>query len=347
MDDRKPIVGITSGDPASIGPEVVVKALLHPAVQACCRALVFGDARVLEAARAALRADLPWRVIQSFEDEADLAPDGPTLLDFANAPDPQSLRPAADPACGRASVEYVHAAIDLAMAGKIDAIATAPINKEAIGLAGCKFPGHTEILADRTGAKKKVMMLAGGPLRVSLVTIHVGLQQVPKKLTAQGVLDTIVVTHEALVNLFGIEKPRIAVCALNPHAGESGRFGDEEPRIIAPAISQGQVLGIDCTGPYSADTLFFRAARGGFDAVVAMYHDQGLIPLKLLAFESAVNITLGLPIIRTSVDHGTAFDIAGKGVANPQSMIEAIKLAAQFAERRRMRERTEEEGVTG
>jgi len=234
MDDRKPIVGITSGDPASIGPEVVVKALLHPAVQACCRALVFGDARVLEAARAALRADLPWRVIQSFEDEADLAPDGPTLLDFANAPDPQSLRPAADPACGRASVEYVHAAIDLAMAGKIDAIATAPINKEAIGLAGCKFPGHTEILADRTGAKKKVMMLAGGPLRVSLVTIHVGLQQVPKKLTAQGVLDTIVVTHEALVNLFGIEKPRIAVRAQPPRrrVGPVRRRGaaDHRPR---------------------------------------------------------------------------------------------------------------------
>ena len=335
MHDKKPIVGITSGDPAGIGPEVVVKALLDPAVRACCRALVFGDARVLDAARTALRAGLHWQVIRSFDGEAGLSPDGPTLLDFANAPDPLSLRPAADPACGRASVEYVQAAIDLAMSGRIDAIATAPINKEAIGLAGCKFPGHTEILADRTGAQKKVMMLAGGPLRVSLVTIHVGLSQVPKKLTPEGVLDTIAVTHEALVNLFGIEKPRIAVCALNPHAGESGRFGDEEPRIIVPAIRQGRELGIDCTGPYPADTLFYRAARGGFDAVVAMYHDQGLIPLKLLAFESAVNITLGLPIIRTSVDHGTAFDIVGRGVAHPDSMIEAIKMAADFARRKR------------
>ena len=337
MATKKPIVGITSGDPAGIGPEVVVKALLDPAVRGCCRALILGDAHVMDRARQMLRANLEWEIIRQYNGEGDLWSDGPTLLDFGNVPNAAALRPVPDPACGRASVEYVQRAIDLAMAGKIDAIATAPISKEAIGLAGYDFAGHTEILAERTGTAKKVMMLAGGPLRVALVTIHIALAQVPKKLTTEGVLDTITITHDALVSMFGIAKPRIAVCALNPHAGEAGRFGDEEPRLIEPAIKRGQAQGINCTGPFPADTIFFRAAKGNFDAVVAMYHDQGLIPLKLLAFESAVNITLGLPIIRTSVDHGTAFDIAGKGVANPESMIEAIRLAAEFAERKKER----------
>ncbi|HUS59632.1 MAG TPA: 4-hydroxythreonine-4-phosphate dehydrogenase PdxA [Planctomycetota bacterium] len=331
MKGRKPIVGISAGDPSGIGPEVVVKALLDERVRQCCRPLVLCDARVLDRARRMLRANIEWRVIHSYEGEHSLAEEGATLLDFNNVPSPEFLKPQPDAACGRASVEYVEKAIDLAMAGKIDAIATAPINKESIGLAGYEFAGHTEILAERTHTPKKVMMLAGGPLRVALVTIHIGLAQVPKKLTTAGVLDTIQVTHDALAGLFGIAAPRIAVCGLNPHAGESGRFGDEEARIIEPAVSEGRNLGIDCTGPYPADTVFYRAAKGAFDAVVAMYHDQGLIPLKLIAFESAVNITLGLPIIRTSVDHGTAFDIAGKGVAHPDSMIEAIKLAALFA----------------
>jgi len=337
MNEWKPIIGITAGDPSSIGPEVVVKALLDEAACSTCRPLVLADARVMDRARLMLRAGIEWRVIRSYDSENDLADRGATLLDFVNAPSPEFLKPRPDAACGRASVEYVEKAIDLAMAGKIDAIATAPINKESIGLAGYEFAGHTEILAERTHTPKKVMMLAGGPLRVALVTIHISLAHVPGKLTQAAVLDTIQVTHDALVNLFGIARPRIAVCGLNPHAGESGRFGDEEGRVIEPAIAQGQALGFGCTGPYPADTIFHRAANGGFDAVVAMYHDQGLIPLKLLAFESAVNITLGLPIIRTSVDHGTAFDIAGKGVANPESMIESIKLAALFAAQKRKR----------
>lgn len=335
MSDPKPIVGITSGDPASIGPEVVVKALRDQAVRRCCRALILGDAAVLDAARRTFAPDVKWKVISEYRGADDLAADGPTLLGFANVPDPDGLEPKPDPACGRASVEYVTRAIDLAKAGAIDAIATAPINKESIGLAGYDFAGHTEILAERTGAAKKVMMLVGGPLRVALVTIHVGLAQVPLELSAEKIYDTISITNNALVNMFGVPTPRIAVCGLNPHAGEAGRFGDEEARLIEPAIRQAKAEGIGCSGPYPPDTVFYHAAKGAFDAIVCMYHDQGLIPLKLLAFESGVNITLGLPIIRTSVDHGTAFDIAGKGVAHPESMIEAIKLAAGFARRRK------------
>ena len=332
MSDR-PVVGITSGDPSSIGPEVVVKALLNEEVRDCCRPLVLADARVLDHTRRMLRAGVEWTVIRCYAGPADLAP-GVTLLDFANVPEPDALAPRPDAACGRASVEYVEAAIDLAMQHRIDAIATAPINKESLGLAGYRFAGHTEILAERTGADSKVMMLAGGPLRVALVTIHIALAQVPAKLSTAGVLSTIRTTNRGLVELFGLENPRIAVCGLNPHAGEAGRFGDEEARIIRPAIERAREEGIGCSGPWPPDTIFYKAAHGGYDAVVAMYHDQGLIPLKLLAFDSAVNITLGLPIIRTSVDHGTAFDIAGKGVAHPDSMIESIKLASQFARRR-------------
>jgi len=334
MDDR-PIVGITAGDPAGIGPEVVLKALIDEEATRCCRALVLADARVMDRARRMLKADLTWKTISQYSGPDDLAEDGPTLLDFANAPAPEDLRPEPSAACGAASVEYVERAIDFALAGSIDAIATAPINKEAITLAGCKFPGHTEILAERTGTKKEVMMLAGGALRVTLVTIHVGLAKVPGLLGVEKIIDTIRITNDGLIELFGIEEPRIAVCGLNPHAGEHGRFGDEEARIIEPAIEQAKAQGIGCSGPYPPDTIFHRAAKGMFDAVVCMYHDQGLIPLKLLAFESGVNITLGLPIIRTSVDHGTAFDIVGRGVAHPDSMIEAIKMAADFARRKR------------
>jgi 4-hydroxythreonine-4-phosphate dehydrogenase len=276
-----------------------------------------------------------WKVISEYAGPGDLWEGGPTLLDFANAPDPHTLEPRPSAASGRASVQYVEKAVDLAQQGAIDAITTAPINKESIALAGYTHPGHTEILAERTGTTKKVMMLAGGPLRVALVTIHVGLAEVPGLLSAEKIFDTIRITNEALVNLFGVARPRIAVCGLNPHAGEGGRFGSEEARLIQPAIERAQAEGVDCSGPHPPDTVFHRAAKGSFDAVVAMYHDQGLIPLKLLAFESGVNITLGLPIIRTSVDHGTAFDIAGQGIANPDSMVEAIKLAACFARRRK------------
>ena len=331
----RPVVGITAGDPSSIGPEVVIKAMMNPDVRECSRVLILGDARVFDRIRKMLKAGISWKTITSYDGPGDLDAGGmPTLLDFANAPDPETFERKPDATCGRASVEYVERAIDLAMEGKIDAIATAPINKESILLAGSKFPGHTEMLAERTGTEKKVMMLAGGPLRVALVTIHISLAHVPKALSINKIYDTIRITHDSLTGLFGIEKPKLAVCGLNPHAGESGRFGDEEQRLIEPAIKKAQAEGINCSGPHPPDTVFYYAAKGAYDAVVCMYHDQGLIPLKLLAFESAVNITLGLPIIRTSVDHGTAFDIAGRGVASPDSMIEAIKLAAHFAGQR-------------
>jgi len=342
MDDNRPIVGITAGDPAGIGPEVVVKALADDALVHGCRVLVLADARVMDSARHLLGADLPWKVITEYSGPGDLAENCPTVLDFGNAPAADDLKPEPAAACGAASVEYVERAIDFALEGTIDAIATAPINKEAIALAGCRYPGHTEILAERTGTRKKVMMLAGGPLRVALVTIHVALAKVPGLLTVEKVIDTIRITNAGLMELFGIDRPRIAVCGLNPHAGEHGKFGDEEARCIEPAVRQAQGEGIGCSGPYPADTIFHRAAKGEFDAVVCMYHDQGLIPLKLLAFDSGVNITLGLPIIRTSVDHGTAFDIAGKGVAHADSMIEAIRLAADFARRKRKARRLRE-----
>ena len=235
---------------------------------------------------------------------------------------------------GRAAIEAITGAICLALGRRVDAIVTAPISKEAIRAAGSPFPGHTEMLATFTGAKRHAMMLVGGPLRVSLATIHVPLAQVPSLITTRGVREVIELTWDA-VRSFGLRRPKIAVCGLNPHAGEGGMMGDEERRIIAPVVRALAKKGIPVSGPYPADTIFFRAARGEFAAVVAMYHDQGLGPLKTLAFDTGVNLTLGLPIIRTSVDHGTAFDIAGKGIASPESLLAAVELAATMARNRR------------
>ncbi len=240
----------------------------------------------------------------------------------------------ASAAGGRAALAAVTGATQLALDGFVDAIVTAPISKEAIRAAGSPFPGHTEMLAALTKAKRHAMMLVGGPLRVSLATIHVPLAQVPSLITARGIRTVIELTWEA-VRLFGLRRPRIAVCGLNPHAGEAGLMGDEERRVIAPAVRAMAKKGVPVSGPYPADTIFHRAARGEFAAVVAMYHDQGLGPLKTLAFDTGVNLTLGLPIIRTSVDHGTAFDIAGKGVASAESLLAAVELAATMARRRR------------
>jgi 4-hydroxythreonine-4-phosphate dehydrogenase len=231
---------------------------------------------------------------------------------------------------GRASVEYIEKAIRLAMDGKIDAIATAPINKEAIHKAGYKFQGHTEILATRTKTKDYAMLFVSDTLWIMLVTTHLPLKDVSKNLDKKKILKTIKLAHETLLKLRE-KKPRIGVAGLNPHAGEAGIFGDEEIKIIKPAVDEARKLGINVTGPVSPDAIFYLANIGMFDIVVAMYHDQGLIPLKLLSFNRSVNVTVGLPIIRTSVDHGTGFDIAGKGWAKPQSLIEAIKVAAHFA----------------
>jgi 4-hydroxythreonine-4-phosphate dehydrogenase len=235
---------------------------------------------------------------------------------------------------GRAAYDAIVQAVDAAKARTIDAIATAPVNKEAFRLAGLPWNGHTDLLAHLTGAGHVAMMFYSDALRVVLATVHIALAEVPRALTTASLDATIDLTARELPR-FGITRPRIAVAGLNPHAGEHGLFGREEETIMAPAIEACRARGIDVTGPFPADTVFVRARRGEFDVIVACYHDQGLIPVKLVSFGQAVNVTLGLPIIRTSVDHGTAFDIAGKGIADPQSMIAAVLLAAKLAARRK------------
>ncbi len=328
----KPILAITMGDPSGIGPEIVVKALASSRLWRACRPVVIGRFPVMAAAARAFGSGIGF------------APAGVTFTAATRSrcplvetgPEHDRIPPfgRANAAGGRAAIEAVTGAICLALDGRVDAIVTAPISKEAIRAAGSPFPGHTEMLAAFTGAKRHAMMLVGGPLRVSLATIHVPLAQVPSLITPRGLRTVIELTWEAVRRL-GLRRPRIAVCGLNPHAGEAGLMGDEERCVIAPAVRALAKKGIPVSGPYPADTIFFRAARGEFAAVVAMYHDQGLGPLKTLAFDSGVNLTLGLPIIRTSVDHGTAFDIAGRGVASAESLLAAVELAATLAGRRR------------
>ena len=329
-----PLIAVTTGDPAGIGPEVVLKALASDEVRATCRPVVFGhDAALREAAaRLALWSD--WEAIGSLDALAGTA--APVVLyDLGGAPLGQlfAARPTAEG--GAACLRYVEAALEAAQQGRVDAIATAPIHKRAIALAGSPFAGHTDLLAHRCGARDPVMMLAGGPLRVALVTHHIRLADVPDAISTEAVVTCGRITDDALRRDFGIAEPRLAVCGLNPHASDGSRFGDEELRLIEPAVVELRAAGIRVRGPVAPDTCFLRAARGEFDAVVAMYHDQGLIPLKLLAFDTAVNLTLGLPVIRTSADHGTAYDIAGKGLASPNSMIAAIRMAADIVRARR------------
>ncbi len=327
----KPVLAITMGDPAGVGPEIVVKALASPRVWKACRPVVLGRLPVMEATARALRAGIGF-----VEVDSDLPPTVAgrcPLVETGPERDPLPALGRASAAGGRAALEAVTEAICLALDRRVDAMVTAPISKEAIRAAGCPFPGHTEMLAAFTGARRHAMMLVGGPLRVSLATIHVPLAQVPALITRRGVREVIELTWEA-VRAFGLRRPRIAVCGLNPHAGEGGIMGDEERRVIAPAVRALAKRGVPVSGPYPADTVFFRAARGEFAAVVAMYHDQGLGPLKTLAFDTGVNLTLGLPIIRTSVDHGTAFDIAGTGVASAESLLAAVELAATMARNR-------------
>lgn len=328
----RPIIGITMGDAAGIGPEVVVKALAVGEIYEICRPLVIGDAAVLAQAVKVTHAAVALREV---DDVADARFEAGTadVLDLKNVDLASITMGAVNRATGRAAVEYVERAVDLAVRQQIHAIATAPLNKEAINLAGYHYQGHTEILADLTKTRDYAMMLAAGALRVIHVTTHVALRDACDVIDEDRVLTTILMAHETLTAM-GIAHPRIAVAGLNPHAGESGLFGREEADAITPAVQAAAAKGIHVQGPLPPDTVFLRAARHAFDVVVAMYHDQGHIPVKLLGFDRGVNITLGLPIIRTSVDHGTAFDIAGTGVADPTSMIEAIKVAVDFARHR-------------
>lgn len=328
--DPRPLIGITMGDPVGIGPEIIVKAFQEHALHERCRPLVVGDADWLTAVNHQLGNPLRIHCISSpvsgrFEwGGMDVLPVSQLDISRISWGNPTIET-------GRAMIGYIKKAVDLSVSGEVAAMVTAPINKKAMEQAGFGFPGHTELLAERTGTRRVVMMLAGSRLRVVLATIHIALSEVPDRLSIGGIVETITITARALRERFGMPAPRLAVAGLNPHAGEAGMFGDEETRLIAPAISQARNSGFDVTGPFPPDTVFYHAAAGRYDAVVCMYHDQGLIPFKLLHFEDGVNTTLGLPIIRTSVDHGTAYDIAGTGQADARSLTAAIDMAVHQA----------------
>jgi len=305
------------GDPAGVGPEVVLKALADPEIAPLARWIVVGDSAALE---------MGQRITG-------------LRLTSARLVDTSSLEGSAfevgrlDARCGAAAMEYVRVATELCLTGEADAMVTAPLNKEAVTLSGRRFTGHTEYIAELCGASESRMLLASDRLSTVHVTTHVPLGKACHLDTAR-ILRTIELGHETML-LFGLAQPRVAVCGLNPHAGEHGLFGDEEERFILPAVQAAQRQGIRCSGPHPGDTVFLQASRGAFDLVVAMYHDQGHIPMKLIDFEGTVNVSLGLPIIRTSVDHGTAFDIAGKNLADARSMRQAMRMATRLATGRR------------
>jgi len=309
----RPTVGITMGDPAGVGPEVIVKALKRSNLRSLCHPVVIGSSAVMRRAGG----------------------DELTIIDCVKV-DLRTIRPGKiSPEAGQAAAEALTAATQMTLDGRLTALVTAPVCKQALHLVGHRYPGQTELLATLTGTKRFAMMLLVGKLRVVLVTTHLPISAVSGAITKAGVLNTILLAHSALRERFGIAQPRVAVCALNPHAGEGTIFGHEEKRIVAPAIREASRQGVSVHGPFPADALFAPRMRRDWDVIVAMYHDQGLIPIKMRGFGRAVNTTLGLPIIRTSPDHGTAFEIAGKGVANPESMSRAIRLAVQFAKARR------------
>jgi 4-hydroxythreonine-4-phosphate dehydrogenase len=327
----KPIIAITMGDPSGIGPEIIIKALQAPEVGQLCTPLVIGDRVALERALAVCGSALEIREIRAVEELTAVPTGAVPLLALSQLTLADMAYGAPSIAAGDAVYRYICHAAQLCQSGQVAAMATAPISKEAMHRAGHDYPGHTELLAELCDTDNFVMMLAGDVLRVSLVTIHEALHDVPRLVTFEQVLKTIRITAAAVVRLSGKPSPKLAVLALNPHCGEGGKFGNEETATIAPAIAAARLQGIDAEGPLSADTLFHFAQQGLYDGVVAMYHDQGLIPLKMLHFDDAVNITLGLPIIRTSVDHGTAYNLAGTGKASEKSLLAAIRMAVGMA----------------
>lgn len=321
-------IAISMGDAAGIGPEVVLKTLAKPEVMPDCSAFVIGDTGILIREIAKLGLDLKVREIhevQSHENEASIVHVMPVSALPLTLPYGQVSAQA-----GVAAYHAIRTGIELAMQRKIRALCTAPIHKEALAAAGVKFPGHTEMLAEFSGTQDYGMLLANPQLRTILVTVHCSMVEAIQKLSIAQELRIIRLAHRSLQQ-FGIAKPRIAVAGLNPHAGEGGLFGREDIEIIAPAIAQAQAEGLDVSGPHPGDTVFMNARKGRFDIVVAQYHDQGLIPVKLLGVEDGVNITAGLPFVRTSPDHGTAFDIAGQGIADPASLETALRMAHQLS----------------
>ena len=333
MSVLKPVLGITMGDATGCGPEIIVKSLLEKQFYDISRSVVIGDAKIMERAIKIVGASTQIRKVASLDGV------GQTfgvidVLDMDNLPEDLPFAKV-DARAGKAAYEYVAKGVDLAMKNEIDAIVTAPLNKEAMNLGGYHYAGHTEILGDLSGTKDYAMMLVGGPLRVIHVSTHVSMREACNRTKKARVLKVIELADESC-KLLGLTEPRVAVAGLNPHAGEGGLFGAEEIEEIIPAVEAAKAMGICVSGPIAPDTVFYRAAiKGHFDIVVCMYHDQGHIPMKVLSFETGVNVTVGLPFIRTSVDHGTAFGKAGKGTADHRSMNESLLLGAKMAQTRR------------
>jgi 4-phospho-D-threonate 3-dehydrogenase / 4-phospho-D-erythronate 3-dehydrogenase len=342
----KPVIAVTTGDPFGVGPEICLKAAGSPAVHEVCRPLLIGDrAHLVEVARRlpadaggdpsswpeVSRSSTDWGTKQGDGVSVQAWPSGPALYDMADRPEaPASAGPSESG--GRSAVMYVKQGVALARGRAAVAVVTAPLSKAAMRLAGHDYPGHTELLADLCGIERDgvAMMFVTGDLKVALLSVHVGLKEAVASLSREGLERRLGLVRSEHLRWFG-QDPRIGVCALNPHAGEGGLFGREEADILAPAIEAARIAGTRVTGPFPADTLFVRAARGEFDVVLALFHDQATIAVKARSFGAAVNMTLGLPMLRTSVDHGTAYDIAGRGVADHGSLVEAIRLAARLA----------------
>ena len=326
---KKPLIGITIGDPSGAGPEICLKALMKDEIYQVCRPILFGDEKVIKRVYPIVDCKKELVLIDNPEDFEE---DKVNLISF-NVIDDSYEFAVVQGKCGRAAFEYIKNAIHMALDKKIDAVVTGPINKEALNLAGINYSGHTEIFADLTGTKDYAMLLASGPLKVIHVSTHVSLREACDRAKKDRIYTVIKLAHKAMVDL-GVCNPRIAVAGLNPHSGENGLFGDEEQKEIIPAIKKAQEEGLDVKGPLPPDTVFLHCKNGKYDIAVAMYHDQGHIPLKIVDFMGGVNVTVGLPIIRTSVDHGTVYGKAGKGTADETSMIKAIEMAVQFSKYR-------------
>jgi 4-hydroxythreonine-4-phosphate dehydrogenase len=330
---NKPILAVTLGDAAGSGPELITRACVDPEVRAVCRPVVVGDAGVLRAALGLTRVSATVRTIPAAADVVD-DPAVIDVIDLANVDLATLERGRISAATGRAAYEAITRAVALTLAGDAAAVVTSAINKAALHAAGYAYDGHTELLAELCGRPKVTMMLVAGRLRVCHVSTHVSLAQAIARVRPERILEVVRLAHDGLRQL-GIERPHLAVAGLNPHAGEGGLFGDEEIRCIAPAVAEAGRLGFHVSGPHAGDTVFFRTLQGEFDAAIAMYHDQGHVAAKMLGIWQGVNVTLGLPIIRTSVEHGTDFANAGKGTGDPRSLVQALKLAAAMAVNRR------------
>ncbi|KGQ33614.1 4-hydroxythreonine-4-phosphate dehydrogenase [Gallibacterium genomosp. 2] len=326
----KPVLGITMGDAAGIGAEIIVKSLSDKHLYEIAQSVVIGDKKMMQRALDLLQSPLKINVVENL-DNLNTKYGTIDLIDLDNVP-ADLIYSQVDPRAGKAAYEYVEKAVQYAMENKIQAVVTAPLNKEALHAGGKMFPGHTEILAQLSGTKDYSMMLVSEKLRVIHVTTHVQLRKACDLVKKERVLTVIKLADEN-AKMLGFKQPRVAVAGLNPHSGENGMFGDEDSKEIVPAVEAAKQSGINVSGPIPPDTVFHRAANlDEFDIVVVMYHDQGHIPIKLLGFDTGVNVTVGLPFIRTSVDHGTAFPIAGKGIADSKSMTESLYLAAQMAQ---------------